>query len=391
MVTFSRPIILLGCIKKSSIDAIMNKIKLLVLLIIYSNMGVFNNQNLFAQNRISSDTTATIIKFKRIFNSPYIPKTPGTFYSILVANPAVTEYKGNTYFIFRGQGDSGHDQIGMWTTPSDKANGLYWNYHQPLPIIPVSNDPNASDNQHILDPGVIVKGDSLFVYYTGKSLHKEPNHSVNLAISTDGSIFNKYTSNPIIEGGIAPEVIYHDGLFYLFYQRQNEEGYWEVFVSTSKNGIDFDSSKEQLVFGPSQIPGTIDYFSVTTIRIFKEGNYFYMTYGACAKYIDYPESIGLARSTDLVKWKRYAHNPIFERGDAGSWDEGALWFPTIRIIQGKYLMWYEGAGSGLGFKTEYARNASEIAREQNYGGYLKISFSQIGIAVFEGKISDMFE
>jgi predicted GH43/DUF377 family glycosyl hydrolase len=369
----------------------MNKFKLIILLIFCSNMGVFYAQNLFAQNRIESDTTSSIIRFKRIFNSPYIPKTPGTFYSILVANPAVTEYKGNTYFIFRGQGDSGHDQIGMWTTPSDNADGLYWNYHQPLPIIPVSNDPNAIDNQHILDPGVIAKGDSLFVYYTGKSLRKEPNHSVCLAISTDGTTFTKYPSNPIIEGGIAPEVVYHNKLFYLFYQRQNEKGYWEVFVSKGTNGIDFDTSKEQLVFGPSHIPGTIDYFSVTTIRIFKEANYFYMTYGACTKYIDYPESIGLARSTDLMNWQRHAYNPIFERGDAGTWDEGALWFPTIRNIQGKYLMWYEGAGSGLGSETEDARKASKIAREQNYGGYLKTSFSQMGIAVFEGRISDLFK
>lgn len=368
----------------------MNKIRLFILLIICSNFIVFNTQNIFAQNKISNDTSLSVIKFKRIYNSPYIPKTPGTFYSILVANPAVTEYKGNTYFIFRGQGDSGHDQIGMWVTPSDSADGVNWKNHHQLPILPVSNDPNAFDNQHILDPGVIFKGDSLFVYYTGKSLNKEPNYSVCLAISYDGTTFNKY-SKPIIEGGIAPEVVYQDGLFYLFYQRQNVKGYWEVFVATSINGIDYDISKEQLVFGPSQIPGTIDYFSVTTVRIFKEGNYFYMTYGACTKYIDYPESIGLARSTDLIKWERYFYNPIFERGDAGIWDEGALWFPTVRIIQGKYIMWYEGSGSGLGLKTEDARKASKIAREQNYGGYLKTSFSQIGIAVFEGSISDLFK
>ncbi|MEP7268721.1 MAG: hypothetical protein ABI844_13925 [Saprospiraceae bacterium] len=369
----------------------MKNIKPAVLLIIYSTVGVFNSQNISAQKPNSNDTTASIIKFKRIFNSPYISKTPGTFYSRLVANPAVAEYKGDTYFIFRGQGDSGHDQIGMWTSPSDKADGIHWDYHQSSPILPVSNDPNASDNQHILDPGLIVKGDSLLVYYTGKSYNKEPNHSVCLAVSTDGSTFNKYPSNPIIEGGIAPEVVYYDGLFYLFYQRQNEKGYWEVFVSTSKNGIEYDTSNERMVFGPSQVSGTIDYFSVTTIRIFKEGSYFYMTYGACTKYIDYPESIGLARSTDLLNWERYAYNPIFERGNAGSWDEAALWFPTVRNIKGKYLMWYEGAGSGLGLKTVDARKASKIAREQNYGGYLKTSFSQMGIAVFEGRISDLFK
>ena len=369
----------------------MTKIKPLVILIICLVIAVFLNQNLIAQNRISGDTVALIIEFKRISNKPYIPKTPGTFYSILVANPAVTEYKGNTYFFFRGQGESGHDQIGLWTTPSGNADGINWEHHLPLPVLPVSDNQDAIDNQHILDPGVIVRGDSLFVYYTAKSLRKEPDYSVSLAVSTDGITFNKYTSKPIIDGGIAPEVICHDGLFYLFYQRQNIKGYWEVFVSNSTNGIDFDTSKERLVFGPSQVPGTIDYFSVTTIRIFKEGDYYYMTYGACTKYIDYPESIGLARSTDLLTWERYRYNPIFKRGEAGSWDEGALWFPTIRKIKDKYLMWYEGGGSGLGLKAENARHASKIAREQNYGGYLKTSFSQIGIAVFEGRMGDLFK
>jgi predicted GH43/DUF377 family glycosyl hydrolase len=369
----------------------MNNNKLLISLIMYSIIGILCTQNLLGQNHTQSNKTLSTIKFKRISNSPYIPKTPGTFYSILVANPAVTEFKGNTYFIFRGQGISGHDQIGIWTTPSNIADGLYWNHHQPIPILPVSNDSASFDNQHILDPGVVAKGDSLYVYYTGKSLGKEPNHSVGLAISIDGKTFVKHSSNPIIEGGIAPEVVYHNELFYLFYQRQNKKGYWEIFVSKSINGIDFDTSKEQLVFGPTHILGTIDNFSVTTIRVIKEANYFYMTYGACTKYIDYPESIGLARSTDLINWERYPHNPIFERGDPGTWDEGALWFPTIRKIQGRYLMWYEGAGSGLGIETEDARNASKNTREQNYGGYLKTSFSQMGIAVFEGKINEWFK
>lgn len=42
-------------------------------------------------------------------------------------------------------------------------------------------------------------------------------------------------------------------------------------------------------------------------------------------------------------------------------------------------------------KTEDARKASKIAREQNYGGYLKTSFSQMGIAVFDGRIGDLFK
>ena len=363
----------------------------IILLQFYLIIGMGTIQAVFAQIPVSKDSGIEKIKFERPSNTPYIPKTPGTFHSILVANPAITEFKGNTYFIFRGQGDTGHDQIGLWSTPANLTDGIHWENHQSTPILPVSVEADAIDNQHILDPAAIAKGDSLLVYYTAKSSRKEPNYTICLAVSTDGTTFKKYNANPIIDGGIAPEVIYHNELFYLFYQRQNEKGYWEVFLANSRNGIDFDTSKEQLVFGPSQQPDAFDFFSITTVRIFKEDNYFYMTYGGCTKYIDYPESIGLARSSDLIHWEKYSHNPILERGSNGSWDEGAVWFPTVRNINGKYFMWYEGAGTGMGLKNKKARNASKIARTQNYGGYLKSSFSQIGIATFEGSIGNLFK
>jgi len=336
----------------------------------------------------SKKTPASKITFKRVSPDPFIPRTPGTFHSILVANPAVTEFKGKTYFIFRGQTESGHDQIGMWTTPSRKADGINWRAHHPVPIIPISTDPDAPDNQHILDPGAVAIGDSLFVYYSAKAARPEPNYSICLANSTNGIDFKKHASNPILDRAIAPEVVYHNGLFYLFYHLLNANDYWEVFVATSKSGIDYDTSRRQKVFSPSHKSGAFDSYSIATVRIFKEDDYFYMTYAACTQYLDYPESVGLARSKDLIHWERYPHNPIFERGQAGTWDEGALWFPTMRKMKGKYVMWYEGAGSGMGLKTAEAREASRIAREVNYGGYLKTSFSQIGIALFEGQLKD---
>ncbi len=338
----------------------------------------------------STENDNAKISFERISSEPTVPLTASTFYSKLVANPAVVEFKGTTYFIFRGQGEEGHDQIGMWTTPSDKADGMHWENHMPSTIIPVSTDPDSPDSQHILDPGVVVKGDTLFVYYTAKSNKPDPNYSICVAISTDGTTFNKYPSNPVIDLAIAPEAVYHDGLFYLFYQEQVDD-HWEVFVTTSKNGIDFNRAPKQRVLSPSRRPGAFDAFSVATVRIVKEDDYFYMTYGASSKYIDYPESIGLARSTDLIRWELYAHNPVFVRGDAGTWDEGALWFPTVRFMQNQYVMWYEGGGTGLGLQTDETREASRIAREENYGGYLKTSFSQIGTAVFKGKFKDYWK
>jgi predicted GH43/DUF377 family glycosyl hydrolase len=341
----------------------------------------------FTMIAIASGTTPQSIQFLRLSANPYVARKPGTFHSRLVANPAVADYKGRTYFIFRGQGEAEHDQIGLWSTPSAAAGGLEWSTRLPVPVIPVSDHPNAPDNKHVLDPAVIAVGETLFVYYTARAIAGDPDYSICLATSTDGISFTKAATNPLIAGVIAPEVVHHDGRFHLFYQRRHRDDYWELFMATSGDGITFDVANERRVFGPSRRPGAFDSHSIATARLVREGEYWYMTYAAATRYLDYPESIGLARSRDLVHWERYPGNPIFERGSAGTWDEAALWYPTVRRLGGRYLMWYEGAGTSLGLATDAARSASRTARECNYGGYLETSFSQIGVAEFRGDLS----
>jgi len=72
----------------------------------------------------------------------------------------------------------------------------------------------------------------------------------------------------------------------------------------------------------------------------------------------------------LVHWTKYPGNPIFSRGEAGAWDEGAIWFTTVEKINGRYYMWYEGYGGGT-------------ARTKAYGSYLKGGKSQVGMATLD--------
>jgi len=336
----------------------------------------------------TSDAASGAITFERASEHPYIPRVPGTFFSVLAANPAVVEFNEETFFFFRGQDETKADQIGLWKTPTAEADGIDWRTQFPEPVIPVSEDPNAPDQSYILDPAVLVKGDSLLVYYTGKTAGASTFSTVSLAISTDGETFDKLATNPVLSDAIAPEVVLHEGTVYLFYQRLHPDRYWEVYVATSTDGIHFDTENEQKVFGPSQVDGAFDEHSIATVRILREGDTFYMTYAACREYLDYPESIGLAQSTDLMTWERYPGNPIFERGAPGTWDEGALWFAEVQKFGDRYLMWYEGTGTGLGLASEAAREASRLARDEDYGGYRITSFSQIGLAVFEGDLGD---
>ena len=321
------------------------------------------------------------MRFTRVSNEPYIAKTPGTFYSKLVANPDVLEFKGSLYFFFRGQGEEGHDQIGLWKQPLALANGVDWEKSIKEPIVKVSEDPAAYDSNHILDPAAIVLKDSIYLYYTAKEIEDQGSYAIGLSISVDGNSFEKHSQSPILKSAIAPEVVFHEGLIYLFFQRHNEENdSWELFLRTSKDGINFDSESEQLVFKPSQVTGEIDSQSAATFRIFQSGDYYYMAYGACQKHLDYPENFGIARSQDLINWERSLSGPIFSRGNSGDWDEAAIWYPTIHKINDTYFMWYEGAGTGNGLADDASVRASELAREVNYGGYLESNFSQVGLA-----------
>ncbi|MFP4385052.1 MAG: hypothetical protein ACLFST_07610 [Spirochaetia bacterium] len=216
-----------------------------------------------------------------------------------------------------------------------------------------------------------------FLYYSG-----HPNQgkaSIGLAVSTDGTAFRKADLNPVIRNAIAPETVFHNGKLHLFYQRDTA-GYFELYKCAGSDGYHFDAGNEQKVFGPSGADGAFDCFSVSTCRIWKEAGWFYMTYGGCRRYKDYPEAFGLARSRNLETWERYPGNPVLTRGAPGEWDEGAVWFATVHREGGTRYLWYEGTGTS----GKHGDRASDECRGSDYGGYGTTSFSQIGMAVYEG-------
>lgn len=326
------------------------------------------------------------IDFKRYKDNPVIRTRSNTFFSVHAANPDVL-IKGDTFFLyFRGQDERGHDQIGVATTPLERFDGINWDLYECNPIISVSESEKEFDSAHILDPAAIVIDGKVYLYYTahqaGWKTEQKPSHT-GLAISRDGLKFTKSGNNPIVRG-MAPEVVHYKGKIYLLIQKLNQKGVFDIYLCESDDGIVFPPHKQQTVFSPSSEPDAFDSYSISTVRLWEEEGWFYMTYGGCNQYFDYPVGIGLARSRDLRHWQRYPENPVLSRGEPGSWDEGALWFATLYKRKNIYYLWYEGTGTGLGLSTPYAREQSEICRQQDYGAYAKSSFSQIGLARFEG-------
>lgn len=207
----------------------------------------------------------------------------------------------------------------------------------------------------------------MFLYYTGCSPLAD--RAVCLAVSDDGVHFKKYDKNPVVVGG-APEVVFHDNKFYLFYWKAVPGGKgFQIHYATSPDGYNYTEPSESLAL-PVGPDGSWESFTVETPRIFREGNLYYMVYCGSDRHKNYPFNAGLATSKDLIHWTKYPGNPIFSRGDVGAWDEGAIWFTTVEKINGRYYMWYEGYGGG-------------DARKRPYGSYLKGGKSQVGMATMD--------
>ncbi len=320
--------------------------------------------------------------FKKYEGNPVIARKEGSFYSKHAANPDVLVYGNNILMYFRGQDESNHDQIGVASVPMDEFNGIDWNVYPQSPTIRVSDNEKDFDCRHILDPGAVNINGRVYLYYSGHS-HDKP-AGIGLAVSDDGFNFKK--AGCVVENAIAPEIIYKDGVYNLIYQKQNQDKAFEFYLCPSDDGLHFSLENEKKIFSPSKSEGEFDFFSVSTCRIWEEDGTYYMIYGGCPVYTDYPIGFGLAKSMDLLEWERYPKNPVLHRGEAGDWDEGALWFGTVFKHGGERYLWYEGTGAGLGTGTTQARQASKLCRTKDYGGYATVSYSQIGLAFHDGKM-----
>ncbi len=307
-------------------------------------------------------------RWRRYAGNPIFPAVPNTWMEHQTANPDLL-LLGDTYFMyFRGQ-QGGHDRIGVATIPVDQFDGITWHI-APEPVIDVGG-PGEPDELHALDPATVVVDGIVYLYYSAVS--PTCHRAVCLATSNDGFHFIKYPNNPILIGG-GPEIVFHNGLFYLYYWQPAKHGSgFEIHLSTSVDGICFHPISHQPVLAVGE-PGSWDCHSVETPRIFKEHDMYYMFYCGSDRYDDYPWCAGLATSRDLIHWQKYRGNPIFVRGEPGEWDEGAIWFTTVEKVNGTYYLWYEGYGGGT-------------ARVEPYGSYLQGGKSQIGLATLQ---SDQF-
>ena len=326
------------------------------------------------------------VMWERDADNPILPVIPDTWRHSRVANCSLVIRNGFAHLYYRAgmgvwwQGAIGHEAIGLASCPLDGFDGKHWRDYPYNPIF----FPGATgdfDGVGAIDPNVIVHDGTFYMFYCGienPPLDSLPADGIfhtapvwvkrpGLAISHDGLNFYRAQTTPLIGD---------DPLMLSLVSIMRRNGRWEALgIREMEAGIEYtqrryayyhyaadDVTQWKLTRDEPVLLPQPDSRALSSCRWFREGEWYYLLYGGTPQR-DYPDHFGLARSRDLVHWQKHPE-PVFQRGDAGQWDDGGIWIGDIARVGDTYYLWYEGRGAGIDRNREYAP-----------GGY-----SQIGLA-----------
>ena len=251
--------------------------------------------------------------------------------NVAILNPSQTP-DGKWRLWVRGTGN-GRSQIGTFDQSATSFNPYGpWTEYGGNPVI--RNGPNGYDDSHALDV-VATSGPNkeIYLYYMGRNGSSQS--SLNGAVSTDGGFsFTKFANNPLKYDVGPNDAVYTGGQYHLFYgdAKWNGSGFDEplqIWHSQSGSPSALANQGYALRVGPA---GSFDSFSVNGAKIFRVSgdNRWFMLYQASNQHFDYPDRLHGAYSTDLVSWTKVDNGlPLLQRGNAGAWDQGAIWTGAV--------------------------------------------------------------
>jgi predicted GH43/DUF377 family glycosyl hydrolase len=259
---------------------------------------------------------------------------PGEWDAGDVLNPSVVR-RGDRYFNFY----SGFDGRTWHTGLATSGDGASWSKLGKV----LSPDPASWEgDDYIAANGSALHADNAFLYwYQGGRLPR-----IGLARSSDGRSFRKLDS-PVLEPGprgswdergvADPYVIRIDDTFYMYYLGQDRARRQRLGLARSSDGVTWAKLRSNPVLELGQA-GTFDEAGLGEPAVWRSHGRYWMLYTGRDRKEH--RSIGLALSTDGVRWRRYSEAPVFS-GDR-AWNSKVVCDPTVMEETGRIVVWYGG-------------------------------------------------
>ncbi len=110
-------------------------------------------------------------------------------------------------------------------------------------------------------------------------------------------------------------------------------------LAVSDDGIHWQRSHHNPLLQRGH-PGEWDERWIESPCVLYTDSMFYLWYNGVSA--DWKIHVGLATSADGIQWKKYEHNPVFSPHSAPGWDSAAVYAPQVRMLDGRYYMFYTG-------------------------------------------------
>jgi predicted GH43/DUF377 family glycosyl hydrolase len=229
----------------------------------------------------------------------------------------------------------------------------------PQPVL-TRGEPNSFDPADVLNPSVVRFRGSYWNLYSGFDGHT---WGTGLATSSDGIQWQK-KGRVLAPSGWEGDYIAANGSALV---EGSEILYWyqagdppRIALARSIDGITWRREPGPVL--PAGPRGSFDERGAGDPYVIQLGGRFYLFYLGMDRAAR--QRLGLARSTDGVKWEKLRANPLLELGPPGAFDENGLGEPAVWSSGGAYWMLYTGRDRGERRRIGLAKSADGVRWER---------------------------
>lgn len=260
-----------------------------------------------------------------------------------------------------------HNDVRVRILFATSTDGIIWTKSPSNPILDRGN-PGQPDDTHVDAPKVIKDGGVYKMWYGGNdgSINR-----IMYASSSDGLIWTK--QGVVLTGSnVMPNTIIKDGANYKMWYQDLVGGHWRIYYATSTNGINWTKQGITLDIG---YPGEQDDMHVSGSAVIKDGDKkFRMWYSGHDETIGY--RIFYATSNNGINWVK--QGLVLDQGSPGEMDDNGAAYSCVIKDDGHYKMWYNGVVGGLEINILYA---SCTPTSEDWSPFIMIVILLVVIAV----------
>lgn len=263
---------------------------------------------------------------------------------------------GSTYMMWYRGVDAGFTKrIGLATS----GDGVIWTKDQANPGLEPGG-PGSWDES--INSARVIKDSPIYKMWYAASDGSAMR--IGYATSDDGKNWSKHPDNPVLDVGAAddwdeqqvtcPHVIMNGTTYKMWYTGKDNEGNYGLGYATSSNGSVWNKYSGNPVLTPGA-HGTWDHLGVLCPSVLMDGNVYRMWYYGKSDSDPSIDSIGYATSPDGIAWTKDANNPVLERGAESEWDDFGVSGPSVLFDGSTFKMWYQGwQGEDSSIRIGYA-------------------------------------